>query len=56
MSTLSWQFIINSSVEFAVCEVLNFSPAWRQKHKVMRISMLNMALMKAAGRARMWKM
>ena len=32
MSTLSWQFIITSSLEFVVCEVRDFSPAWRQKH------------------------
>ena len=30
-SMLSWQLIINSSVEFVVCEVWDFFPAWHQK-------------------------
>ena len=34
-ATLSWHFIINSSVEFAICKVGNFSPAWRQTHRVL---------------------
>ena len=55
-SILSWPFITNSSVEFSVCEMHNFSPAWHQKHGVMWISMLSQVLTKAAGRARMQKM
>ena len=27
--TLSWQFIINSGVELAVCQVQNLAPVWR---------------------------
>ena len=54
-STLSWQFIINSSVEFAVCKVWNFSPACHQKHRVRGIFMSSKALTKATGCARMWK-
>ena len=56
VSTLSCHFIINSCVDFAVCEVQNFSPAWHKKHKVVGVSMLSQALTKAAGRARMQKM
>ena len=57
VSMLSLQFIINSRVKFAVCEVRNFSPArCEKKHGVTRISMLSQVLTKAAGRARMQKM
>ena len=31
VSMLSWQVIVNSSVEFAIREVQKFSPAWRKE-------------------------
>ena len=53
---LSWQFIVNSSVEFVVFKVWNFSPAWWQKHGVTGIFRSSQALTNAAGRARMQEM
>ena len=44
VSMLSWQFIINPSVEFAVCEVRNFFCEWRKKHRFTGISMSSQAL------------
>ena len=55
VSKLSWQFIINSSVKFAVYERENFSPARDQEHGVTWNFMLSQALTKVAGCARMRK-
>ena len=52
---LSCHIIINSCVEFAICEVQNSSPAW-PKNKVMEISMSSQVLAKAAGHDGMQKM
>ena len=35
MFTLRSQFIENSSVKFAVCDVWNFVPKWREKPLIM---------------------